>query len=237
MMLLSTPRVNGLAKTLSDGLAPWRPTRSVHDPGKTVLDLAVAIALGGDCLVDIGVVRAQPELFGPVASDPTVSRLLEALAEQPAEAIAAIRAARAHARARVWSHRSPFAEDAAEGRRVVVDLDATLIGAHSEKEHATPNFKRGFGFHPMLAFVDHGAGGSGEPLAGLLRPRKANANDAADQIAVLDDALAQLPEQQLRSRVLVRGDTGSGVQAFLWHVHRPPGMRVTARRGCWWRTP
>jgi hypothetical protein len=154
-----------------------------------------------------------------VASDPTVSRLIEALAEQPAEAIAAIRAARAHARARAWSHRSPFAEDGAGDRQVVVDLDATLIGAHSEKEHATPNFKRGFGFHPMLAFVDHGVGGSGEPLAGLLRPGKANANDAADQIQVLDAALAQLPEP-MRSRVLVRGDTGSGVQAFVWHVHR-----------------
>ena len=216
-MLLATARVSGLAKALSDGLAPWRAARSVHDPGNTVVDLAVAIALGGDCLADIGVVRAQPELFGQVASDPTVSRLIDALAEQPAEAIAAIRAARAMARAAVWSHRTPFAGDSGAGR-VVVDLDATLIGAHSEKEHATPNFKRGFGFHPMLAFVDHGAGGSGEPLAGLLRAGEANANDAADQIKVLDAALAQLPEQ-VRPRVLVRGDTGSGVQGFVWHVH------------------
>ena len=76
----------------------------------------------------------------------------------------------------------------------MVDLDATLIGAHSEKEGATPNFKRGFGFHPILAFVDHGAGGTGEPLAAMLRPGRANANDAADQIAVLDAALAQLPD-------------------------------------------
>ena len=115
-MLLSTARVSGLAKALSEGLAPWRTARSVHDPGKTVLDLAVAIALGGDCLADIGVVRAQPELFGPVASDPTVSRLIEALAERPAEAVAAIRTARAAARARVWSHRSPFAESSMAGR-------------------------------------------------------------------------------------------------------------------------
>ena len=217
-MLLATARVSGLATALSDGLVPWRAARCVHDPGKTVLDLAIAIALGGDCLADIGVVRAQPELFGAVASDPTVSRLIDALAEQPGEAIEAIRAARARARDRVWSHRSPFAEGS-DGGQVVVDLDATLIGAHSEKEHATPNFKRGFGFHPMLAFVDHGAGGSGEPLAALLRPGKANANDAADQITVLDAALAQLPED-VRSRVLVRGDTGSGVQAFVWHIHR-----------------
>ena len=97
-------------------------------------------------------------------------------------------------------------------------MDATLISAHSEKEGATPNFKRGFGFHPMLAFVDHGAGGTGEPLAGMLHPGRANANTAADQIAVLDAALAQLPEP-LRPRVLVRGDAGSGVQPFLWHSH------------------
>ena len=217
VMLLATARVSGLSKTLSDGLAPWRAARSVHDPGKTVLDLAVAIALGGDCLADIGVVRAQPELFGPVASDPTVSRLIEALGAQPDEAITAIRAARAAARARVWSHRMPFAQDP-DQRRVVVDLDATLIGAHSEKEHAAPNFKRGFGFHPMFAFVDHGTGGSGEPLAAMLRPGRASANDAGHQIAVLDAALAQLPEQ-VRSRVLVRGDTGSGVHEFLWHIH------------------
>ena len=111
---------------------------------------------------------------------------------------------------------APFA-DPTHGQ-VVVDLDATLVGAHSEKEGATANFKRGFGFHPMLAFVDHGPGGTAEPLAGMLRPGRANANDAADQIAVLDAALAQLPEQA-RSRVLVRGDTGSGVQPLLWHVH------------------
>jgi len=144
-VLLSTARVSGLAEALLVGLSPCpRAARSVHDPGKTVLDLAIAIGLDGDCLTDIAVVRAQPELFGPVASDPTVSRLLDALAEQPGEAIAAIRSARAQARSRVWAHRTPFAEEV-QAQRVVVDLDATLIGAHSEKEHATPNYKRGFG--------------------------------------------------------------------------------------------
>jgi hypothetical protein len=185
----------------------------VHDPGKTVLDLAVTIALGGDCLADVAVLRAQPELFGAVASDPTISRLIEGLGDDSATVITAIRAARAGARAKVWAHHRPTPST----DLVVVDLDATLVGSHSEKEGATANFKRGFGFHPMLAFVDHGAGGTGEPLVGMLRPGRANANDAADQIAVLDAALAQLPEQT-RSRVLVRGDTGSGVQPFLWHV-------------------
>ena len=214
-LLLQTAQVSGLAAGLSAGLSPWRRARSVHDPGKAVLDLAVAIALGGDCLADVAVLRAQPEVFGAVASDPTVSRLIDALARDPEPVLAALSGARAAARDRVWGHRQPISQTSP----VVVDLDATLVGAHSEKEGAAPNFKRGFGFHPMLAFVDHGAGGTGEPLAGMLRPGRANANDAADQIAVLDAALAQLPER-FRSRVLVRGDTGSGVQGLLWHVHR-----------------
>jgi Transposase DDE domain group 1 len=213
-MLLKTAAASGLAAALSQVLVSWRAPRSVHDPGKTVLDLAVAIALGGDCLADAAVVRAQSDLFGTVASDPTISRLIEALGADSAAAIAAIREARAAARATVWSHRWPIPTTGP----VVVDLDATLVGAHSEKEGATPNFKRGFGFHPLLAFIDHGAGGTGEPLVAMLRPGKATANDAADQIAVLDAALTQLPEQ-VRSRVLVRGDTGSGVHGFVWHIH------------------
>jgi hypothetical protein len=213
-MLLQTAAVSGLTNGLSTSLAAWSAPRSRHDPGKTVLDVAVAIALGGDCLADLAVIRAQPELFGSVASDPTVSRLIDALAECPEQAITAIRCARAAARARAWSHRCPLSPEGP----VVVDIDATLVGAHSEKEGASPNFKRGFGFHPLLAFVDHGGGGSGEPLVATLRPGKANANDAGDQIAVLDAALAQLPEH-VRSQVLVRGDTGSGVQALVHHVH------------------
>jgi len=218
VLVLRACALSGLATGLSDRLSPWRRQGAVHDPGKIVLDLAVAVALGGDCLADVAVVRAQPEVFGPVASDPTVSRLVESLAADADEAVTAIRAARAAARARVWSHRSPVS---AIGQ-VVVDLDATLVTAHSEKEQAAPTFKRGFGFHPMLAFVDHagddGSPGTGEPLAAMLRPGNANANNAADQITVLDAALGQLPEDT-RSRVVVRGDAGSGVKAFLAHVH------------------
>lgn len=212
-LLLKSAQVSGLSKELSGALRPWRLPRSVHDPGKMVLDLAVAIALGGDCLADAAVIRTQPELFGTVASDATMSRLIDTLGDDAAAVITAIRTARAAARDAVWAHRAPVP---ATGP-VVVDLDATLVGAHSEKEGATPNFKRGFGFHPMLAFVDHGAGGTGEPLVGMLRPGRANANTAADQIAVLDAALAQLPEA-LRARVLVRGDSGAGVQPLLWHI-------------------
>ena len=126
----------------------------MHDPGKTVLDLAVAIALGGDCLADVAVVRAQPEVFGAVASDPTISRLIDTLGADAASVIAAIRSARAAARQRMWAHQCPVAADGG----VIIDVDATLVEAHSEKQGASPHRKHGFGFHPLLAFVDHGAG-------------------------------------------------------------------------------
>lgn len=212
-LLLQTARVSGLGRALSHELGAWRAPRAMHDPGKVVLDLAVAIALGGDCLADLAVVRAQPDLFGAVASDPTVSRLVDALAADVEGSLAAIGSARAQARARVWSTSRPTGDEGP----VVIDVDATLVSAHSEKEGATPTFKRGFGFHPMFAFADHGPGGTGEPLAGLLRPGRATANDAADHITVLDAALAQLPEHE-RSGVLVRADTGAGSRTFLHHV-------------------
>ena len=213
-LLLRTAAVSGLAAGLSHGLRSWRLARSVHDPGKTVLDLAVAVALGGDCLADVAVLRAQPELFGAVASDPTVSRLMDTLGADAVSVVAAIRSARAAARQQVWAHQCPVATTGP----VIIDMDATLVESHSEKQGASPHRKHGFGFHPLLAFVDHGAGGTGEPLVGMLRPGRAAANTAADHIALLDAALAQLPAQ-LRSRVLVRGDTGAGVHEFVWHIH------------------
>lgn len=225
VLLLRAAAVAGLDSGLSSALRAWRPAGAVHDPGKTVLDLAVAVALGGDCLADLALVRAQPELFGPVASDPTVCRLLERLATDPEAALAAIRAARAAARERVWARRCPVGDDA----HVAVDIDASLIGAHSEKESAAPTYKRGFGFHPLLAFVDHPGHGTGEPLVAVLRPGNAGANDSADQIAVLDAALAQLPAA-VRGRVLVRGDSAAGVKDFVAHVHAL-GLRFSVGMG------
>lgn len=215
LLLVETARVSGLTAGLARELRRWRRPRAIHDPGKLVLDLGASLALGGDCLADVAALRDQPGLFGPVASDPTVSRLVAALAADVEVALTALRATRAQTRARVWALARPVAAGP-----VTVDLDATITLAHSDKELAAPTFKRTFGFHPLLAFVDHGpdgAGGGGEPLAGLLRPGSANANTAADHIAVLDLALAQLPDAD-RRRVLVRGDAGAGTKAFLQHV-------------------
>src|SRR5687768_2018323 len=79
VLLVETARRSGLAKELSSRLGRWRRPLATHDPGKIVLDLAVAVALGGDAACDVAVLRAQPEMFGLVASDPTVSRLIARL--------------------------------------------------------------------------------------------------------------------------------------------------------------
>lgn len=94
LLLQESIRVAGLDRRLSRALAPWRAERAVHDPGKVLLDVATAVALGGDCLADLAAVRGQPAVFGPVASDPTVSRLFTALAGDVEAAVAAIRGAR-----------------------------------------------------------------------------------------------------------------------------------------------
>ena len=169
VLLVETARRSGLAGQLSRLLGPWRLPLATHDPGKIVADLAIAVALGGDAACDVAVLRAQPGVFGPVASDPTVSRLITRLAADADDALAAISAARAAARERVWHHAGAPVQDG----RVVIDLDATLVTAHSEKQDATRTWKKGFGFHPLLGFVDHGDRSGGEPVAELLRPGKA----------------------------------------------------------------
>jgi len=126
VLLTETSRVTGLAAGLSRGLGRWRASRAVHDPGKIVTDLAVAVALGGDCLADAGVLRAEPELFGPVASDPVVSRLIGRLAADAPAALAAIRSARAAARERAWEL-AGTAAPGADGGLVPVDIDATIV--------------------------------------------------------------------------------------------------------------
>jgi len=221
VLLTETVRSSGLDAGLSAALARWRKPTAVHDPAKIVLDLAVSLALGGDCLADIAVLRTEPGVFGRVASDPTVSRTIDALAADAPAALKAIDTARAAARAQVWrlagKHAPDHNVDAA--RPLVVDVDATLVGSHSEKEQARPTFKRGFGFHPLCAFVDHGAAGTGEPLQVMLRPGNAGSNTAVDHIFVVKAALRQLPGYRAGIRpgrkVLVRVDGAGSTHAFL----------------------
>jgi hypothetical protein len=219
LLLRQTVGLAGLDRELSAALSPWRAARATHDPGKVLLDIAITVALGGDCLADVAAVRAQPELFGGVASDATISRLVSVLAGDIDTALPAIRAAHAKARAAVWARRRPLAGTPGrrDGGQVVLDIDATLVASHSDKEQASATFKRGYGFHPMCAFVDHGSRGTGEPLTLMLRPGSASAWSSADHLMVLDQALEQLPEHE-QAQVLVRTDTGGSSKVFLHHI-------------------
>ena len=162
--------------------------------------------------------RAEPEIYGSVASDPTVSRLLTALAADVDAVESAISFARRRARMNAWALAGDLAPGAGAAVKnpLVIDLDASLVASHSEKELARPTFKKGFGFHPLLAFVDHGAGGSGEMLACLLRPGNAGSNTAADHKSVIAAALSQVGMgSRLGKEVLVRIDGAGGTKKTL----------------------
>lgn len=191
----------GLTGALSVAMAPTKQRRRGHDRGEVLTDLAVAIAGGAETISDVAVLRDQPELFGPVASHPTVWRTLAAVDEA---ALERIKTARAQARAKAWAA-------GADPGFYVIDIDATLVGAHSDKEQAAPTWKRGFGFHPLLAYLD----ATGEALAGVLRPGNAGSGTAADHVTVLADALAQLPLDPVDTEVIVRADTAGWSHGFV----------------------
>jgi hypothetical protein len=225
VLLTETITRVGLDHALSSALGRWRPRLAVHDPAKVLLDLALGLAVGGDCLADVAVLRAEPRVFGPVASDPTVSRTIDRLAQDATAVLAAIDTARAAARARAWTLAGDHAPDHSvdAGSPLVIDVDATLVTAHSDKEGAAPTFKKGFGHHPLWAFVDHGPAGTGEPLAALLRPGNAGSNTAADHLTVVRAALRQLPGHRAGHRpgrkILVRVDGAGATHELLDWLH------------------
>jgi hypothetical protein len=191
----------GLTSALSAAMAPTKQRRRGHDRGEVLCDLAVAIADGAETISDLATLRDQPDLFGPVASHPTVWRTLAAVDDA---ALARIKTARARARARAWAA-------GADPGFYVIDIDATLVGAHSDKQHAAPTWKRGFGFHPLLAYLD----ATGEALAGVLRPGNAGSGTADDHVTVLADALAQLPVDPTEREVIVRADSAGWSHGFV----------------------
>jgi hypothetical protein len=170
--LLGTAEKTGLTSAISAALKPWRTPLATHDSGKIVMDLAVSVALGGHAAADMAMPRTEPGVFGHVASDATVSRLIATLAQDAPTALSAIADARAAARATAWTHAAEHApdHDVDADHPLTLDLDATLLDSHSEKEKAALTFKKGFGLHPLCAFIDHGPEGTGEPAAMMLRP-------------------------------------------------------------------
>jgi hypothetical protein len=191
----------GLSEGLSTAMAPTKVRQRGHDRGDVLVDLAVALADGAETISDLAVLRDQPELFGEVASTPTAWRALEAV---DGPALARIGEATAEARAAAWAA-------GADPGFYVIDIDGTLIASHSDKAGAAPTYKRGYGFHPLVAFLD----ATGETLAGLLRAGNAGSGTATDHVTVLDAALAQLPVDPHHHEITVRTDSAGCSHHFV----------------------
>jgi hypothetical protein len=201
----------GLTSALSAALARkrWLP---VHDRGRVLVDLAVLIADGGEAIADIDVLRHQDEVFGQVASDTTVWRALDEIDEVRLRRIAH---ARAKVRVRLWKLFGGPPQARAAGRDigagvVVLDVDSTIVIAHSDKDGAAPTYKHTYGFHPILVTCDN----TNELLAIRLRPGNAGANTATDHLDVLGDAIAQIPAGH-RRHLLIRGDSAAATHAVI----------------------
>ncbi len=201
----------GLTDALSGAMA--RTGRwPIHDRGRVLVDLAVMIADGGEAICDIDVLRHQSEVFGAVASDTTVWRALDEIGGVQLRRIAA---ARARVRARMWALFGGPPPARAAGRDVgtgvvVLDVDSTIVLAHSDKDGAAPTYKHSYGFHPMLVTCDN----TGELLVVKLRPGNAGANTATDHLDVLAQAIAQVPAPY-RRQLLIRGDSAAATHAVL----------------------
>jgi len=194
----------GLTSGLSLRFGVLKQRRRGHDPGRVIRDVAVMLADGGECVADLGGQRDQDALFGPVASDSTAFRVIDRVASTPG-LLDAVRVAHARARARFWElHGAP--------QRLTIDVDATLITAHSEKERAAGNYKGGYGFHPVQSYLDE----TREALGGVLRPGNAGSNTAEDHKAVIDRALAQIPPEYIAElEILVRADSAGATHGFV----------------------
>ena len=212
--------LTGLSAQVTAALAdtyrgPW-----VYAPGQVFADLAAAVADGADCIDGVGQLCGDREhVFGAAASTTTMWRLVDQRID--AAHLPRVRAARAAARAAAWTAGAA----PAAGDWLHIDIDATLVIDHSDnKDNAAPTWKKTFGHHPLLAFLDRPQIAGGEPLAGLLWAGNAGSNTAADHITVLEQALSSLPvawrpdpvdsDDTDAARVLVRCDSAGATHGF-----------------------
>ncbi|NIA24593.1 MAG: IS1380 family transposase, partial [Gammaproteobacteria bacterium] len=224
----------GVGGTLSEAVGWSGPGRPVHDRGRVLVQAMLTLAGGGESCADIETLASQGRLFGSVCSDTTLYRTFTRTLDTTTMERA--RRAWAQIRAEVWRRTSVTGGDGP----VILDVDATLVEIHSEhKDGAAPHFKGGFGFHPLFCFAD----GTGDVLAGMLRPGNATANDTADLLAVVDDGIGQLPSDVAAGhregddpglaerRIVVRSDSAGGTKAFTNGLRaRNIGFAVVARR-------
>jgi Transposase DDE domain group 1 len=221
----------GLGGSLSAAIPITGERAPLHDRGKVLAQAMLMLAGGGEACADIEHLRSQPGLFGSVASDSTLYRTFRHV---DAATLAGLWDAIGGVRAAVWRRSSTTTGTAT----VVLDIDSSLHQVHSENKAGTaPNYKGGFGFHPIYCFAD----ATGETLGVMLRPGNAGANTIGDHVTVLDQAIAQLPAEVavghrdgddpslVRRPLQVRCDS-AGCTDFVWRWRdRNVGFAVVAR--------
>lgn len=218
----------GFRGLCEDRLGQFVPSGARHRPGTILGSLAVMLAGGGEHVSDLDILRAGAGVFGKVASNATVSRFFERTVTNPDLFSYGFSTLIRELRSRAWASagdRNP-ALNATALHPLVIDLDATLVTSHSDKEMAVGTYKGGYGFAPFIASVDYGTGnGTGEVLAAVLRPGNAGANSADDHIKVFTQAIAQLPDdfydqdgELIGKKILVRTDSAGASRKFLHHL-------------------
>jgi len=202
--------------------------------GVALVSMAVAIVLGATSMNDISLLAHHEPVLGAAPSDTTVRRTLELADPRTLDKIARVRA---RVRAHVWKLIAaapagfPWLQIAGKlmAGWLVIDLDATLITAHSDKQGAAPTWKKGYGFHPLGAWLAN----TTESLAMLLRPGNAGSNTFADHAAVLMAAIRQIPAR-MRTRLLVRVDGAGASHELIAHLLSLASRRRTVLFTCGW---
>jgi len=216
-LLREVADLSGLSSQVSAALADTYKGPWIHAPGALFADLAAAVADGADCVDGVGQLWGdRRHAFGAVGSTATLWRLVDARID--AAHLPRIQAARAHAREQAWAAGAAPTHDG----WLHLDVDATITIDHSDnKENAAATWKKTFGHHPLLVFLDRPDIAAGEALAGLLRKGNAGSNTTADHISVLDQALASLPpsyrpdpDNPAAPQVLIRSDSAGATYGF-----------------------
>jgi hypothetical protein len=219
----------GFGRLCDERLGQFVPSGARHRSGRILGSLAAMLAAGGEHASDLDILRSSPGVFGQLPSNATVSRFFDRTVANPELFSYGFETFTRELRSRVWDaagDRNP-ALSATAADPLIIDIDATLVTSHSDKENVAGTYKGGYGFAPFIASCDYGTGhGSGEILACVLRPGNAGANSAEDHIRVFHTAVAQLPAGFFNDtgalageKVLVRTDSAGASRKFLWHLH------------------
>jgi hypothetical protein len=234
VLLRKTAGLAGLTAQLSTALRK-KGTSPAFDRGTVLVSLAAAIALGATSMSDIALLAHLAPVLGDAPSGPTVRRALDLAGT--AAALDKIARARAKARAHVWKLIEdtpagfPWLEIAGKTLAgwLVIDMDATLVTASSDKEGAAPTWKKGYGFHPLGAWLAN----TRESLAMLLRPGNAGSNTFTDHKEVLAAALRQVPAR-FRSKILIRVDGAGASHDLVSHLLSLSSPRRKVLFTCGW---